>query len=310
MVSFTNIGADEITSKVQNVHGLTVAGDGYAGTIHAFLQRYVLTPFAHRLTGSKVAVRIDPRSVELQDPDGVKSQDYTFHVDGSIRFNDPAKGAPHNHQLILNVKLAAAKEGVVSSNDALYWAVRVLAEVPGAATALALRFDEIIVDEAQDTTEFQLMCLGWLRSAGLGSLVLVGDYDQSIYGFNGARRDLCQKFSDEWDLLPKLLTENYRSSQEICNVAGRLRGMSPADTAVGPHKAFGVPPQVFSMPQETKAMWRSASKNLLSFTASTQGTRPFSRPPTIFVRLSEVRNRICYLEIYRSFLRRRLRPAG
>jgi DNA helicase-2/ATP-dependent DNA helicase PcrA len=245
LVSFTNIGAGEIMSKVQNAHGLTVAGDGYAGTIHAFLQRYVLTPFAHRLTGSNVAVRIDPRSVELQDPAGINSQDYTFHANGSIRFNDPSKGAPLNQQSILNVKLAAAKEGVVSANDGLYWAVRVLAEVPGAAAALARRFDEIIVDEAQDTTEFQLLSLGWIRSAGLGSLVLVGDYDQSIYGFNGARRDLCQKFSEEWGLLPKLLTENYRSSQEICNVSGRLRGTSPADTAVGADKAFGVRPQVF-----------------------------------------------------------------
>jgi superfamily I DNA/RNA helicase len=141
--------------------------------------------------------------------------------------------------------MAAAKAGVVSSNDALYWAVRVLAEIPGAAAALALRFDEIIVDEAQDTTEFQLMSLGWLRSAGLRSLVLVGDYDQSIYAFNGARRDLCQKASEDWGLVPKELTENYRSSQEICNVAGRLRGISPPDTAVGEDRAFGVSPQVF-----------------------------------------------------------------
>ena len=245
LVSFTNVGADEITAKIQNVHGLGAGGDSYVGTLHAFLQKYVLTPFAHRLTGSNVAVRIDPRSVELHDPPGINSQDYTFHVNGSIRFNDPAKGAPYNHQAILGVKLKAAKEGVVSPNDAMYWAVRVLSEVPGVAEALARRFDEIIVDEAQDTTELQLMALGWLRSAGLGSLVLVGDYDQSIYGFNGARKDLCQQYSEEWGLNSKQLTENYRSSQAICNAAGRLRGLSPADTAVGPHKAFGVLPQVF-----------------------------------------------------------------
>lgn len=245
LVSFTNIGADEIASKVEKSHGLTISGDSFVGTIHAFLQRYVLTPFAHMLTASTSGVRIDPRSVEVLDPPGVTSHDYTFAADGSIRFNDPARGAPPNQQAILEAKMATARAGVISTNDALYWAVRVLAEVPGAAAALAQRFDEIIVDEAQDTTEFQIMALGWLRSAGLASIVLVGDYDQSIYSFNGARRDLCQKAAEEWNLLPKELTENYRSSQNICDMAGRLRGTSPADTAVGDHRNFGVPPQVF-----------------------------------------------------------------
>lgn len=246
LISFTNVGADEIAKKIQASHGLKLSGDSYIGTIHSFLQKYVLTPFAHKLTGSDSAVRIDPREVERRDPSNCKTEDYTFTNDGKIRPNNPKNTVESNiAEIVLSAKLEAAKFGVVSANDAVYWSARVLREIPGVAQALAERFDEIVVDEAQDTTEMQLDCLDLIMLAGLKSMVLVGDYDQSIYGFNGARRDLCASMASEWDLRKETLTENYRSSQEICNASGRLRGETPADTAVGPFKDFGVAPQIF-----------------------------------------------------------------
>lgn len=246
LISFTNVGADEIAKKIQASHGLKLSGDSYIGTIHSFLQKYVLTPFAHKLTGSDSAVRIDPREVERRDPSNCKTEDYTFTNDGKIRPNNPKNTVESNiAEIVLSAKLEAAKFGVVSANDAVYWSARVLREIPGVAQALAERFDEIVVDEAQDTTEMQLDCLDLIMLAGLKSMVLVGDYDQSIYGFNGARRDLCASMASEWDLREETLTENYRSSQEICNASGRLRGETPADTAVGPFKDFGVAPQIF-----------------------------------------------------------------
>lgn len=246
LISFTNVGADEIAAKIHVEHGMMLSGDSYIGTIHAFLQKYVLTPFAHKLTLSDSEVRIDPREVGRMDPTDYTTEDYTFSTDGHIRPNNPQESVEESTaQAVLEAKLKAARSGVVSANDAIYWSYRVLHEVPGVARALVERFDEIVVDEAQDTTEMQLHCLNQLMHAGLKSIVLVGDYDQSIYGFNGARRDLCHSMASYWNLRDETLTENYRSSQEICNVAGKLRGTTPPDKAVGPHKNFGIQPQVF-----------------------------------------------------------------
>lgn len=247
LISFTNTGADEMSRKLQQDHGVSLSGAGFSGTIHAFLQKYVLTPFAHMLTGGTAAVRIDPEMVRLMDPPNIDTTRYTYHSDGRLGHNDPSKplDASDDISAVAAAKHKSALSGFVTANDAIYWSVRVLAEVPGAAAALATRFDEIIVDEAQDTSRLQLWSLSWIKSHGLGSLVLVGDYDQSIYAFNGASTDDCKDSAKKWGLQTQPLTENYRSSQKICDAAGRLRGAAPPDTAVGVDKDCTTPPLVF-----------------------------------------------------------------
>lgn len=246
LISFTNTGADEMSRKVKQDHGVTLSGDGFSGTIHGFLQRYVLTPFAHMLTGGSSAVRIDPEMVRLLDPPDLDSTKFTYQSDGAIGYNDPSRpiGSDVDLTAVHEAKQKAVVAGFVTPNDAIYWSVKVLAEVPGAAEALAKRFDEIIVDEAQDTSRLQLWALSWVKFRGLQSLVLVGDYDQSIYAFNGASKDDCKTSAQQWKLQTEPLTENYRSSQRICDAAGRLRG-GPPDTAVGEDKDCPIPPLVF-----------------------------------------------------------------
>ncbi len=88
----------------------------------------------------------------------------------------------------LRDKLRLARSGGwVSADDAMYWALRVLCEHPWVAAAITQRFDEILVDEAQDTSEVQMACLRKFHQTGtLRSLTLVGDLDQSIASYNGA----------------------------------------------------------------------------------------------------------------------------
>ncbi|MCW3767293.1 MULTISPECIES: ATP-dependent helicase [Paenarthrobacter] len=247
LISFTNTGADEMSLKVKRDHGVALNGEGFSGTIHSFLQKYVLTPFAHILVGGSTAVRIDPEMVRSMDPPNIDTTRYTYHSDGRIGHNDPSKSleAGDDVAAIGDAKQQAILAGFVTPNDAIYWSVRVLAEVPGVAAALARRFDEIIVDEAQDTSRLQLWSLSWIKANGLGSLVLVGDYDQSIYAFNGASTDDCKESARKWGLHSQPLTENYRSSQRICDAAGRLRGAIPPDVAVGSDKDCQIPPLVF-----------------------------------------------------------------
>jgi len=139
-----------------------------------------------------------------------------------------------------------AKSGVVSHSDALYWSLCVLRAYPQVARAVAGRFHEIIIDEAQDTSDVQLACLEELLNTGrLRSLVTVADPEQSIYGFQGADPRRFEQFVTNRDLATLRLDVNFRSSQRICDVAHRFTRRDRPDLARGPNAECEVPPELF-----------------------------------------------------------------
>lgn len=84
------------------------------------------------------------------------------------------------------------------------------------------RFKEILVDEFQDTNSIQYKFLKLM--AGKNSHVMVvGDDDQSIYGWRGADYTNMHKFLKDFDDVHEiLLALNYRSSQKILDMANTL----------------------------------------------------------------------------------------
>ena len=84
------------------------------------------------------------------------------------------------------------------------------------------RFQNIMVDEFQDTNTLQFNLLKLINGA-TGSLYAVGDDDQSIYGWRGARSKNIQHFKDEFNNVEIFkLEQNYRSTEKILNVANAL----------------------------------------------------------------------------------------
>ena len=80
----------------------------------------------------------------------------------------------------------------------------------------------ILIDEFQDINRIQMNIIELLASP-LNNIFVVGDDDQSIYGFRGARPEIMIEFKDyypEAELI--VLNVNYRSTQSIINVAGRV----------------------------------------------------------------------------------------
>ncbi|WP_104685487.1 ATP-dependent helicase [Helicobacter bizzozeronii] len=86
-------------------------------------------------------------------------------------------------------------------------------------------FAEVLCDEYQDTNPLQASILDALNAP---SLFCVGDYDQSIYAFNGADISIISNFTHKY---PKArvftLTKNYRSSEAILNLANRVIAHNP-----------------------------------------------------------------------------------
>lgn len=76
-------------------------------------------------------------------------------------------------------------------------------------------FDHVIVDEAQDNNQLQYDLLPLLGR----HLTLIGDLDQSIYGFRGAAPHLIQQFSSDYAPTVHFLENNYRCAPEICHLA-------------------------------------------------------------------------------------------
>ena len=142
-------------------------------------------------------------------------------------------------------RAARHRAGVVYDDDMVAAAARLLGE-PGAADwvrfKLDSRIDHILVDEAQDTNLLQWQVIRALVEeyfSGRGqrdqfrSLFVVGDFKQSIFGFQGAdpqiyadMKDdfvgLCEAEPERWKELP--LTVNFRSVPAIFDVVDRVIG--------------------------------------------------------------------------------------
>ncbi len=84
------------------------------------------------------------------------------------------------------------------------------------------RFKNIMVDEFQDTNTLQFNLLKMINGEN-GSLYAVGDDDQSIYGWRGARSKNIISFENEFPNVEIFkLEQNYRSTEKILNVANHL----------------------------------------------------------------------------------------
>jgi DNA helicase II / ATP-dependent DNA helicase PcrA len=247
--SYTNVGVEQIRRVLAHDLGITLGPRHFIGTLHAFLLRYVLDPFGHLVTGSATAPRLVADDASWPDV-GMAGDNrfrlplwrFRFLPDGGLcvrsvperfKFN-PEDAARIGQANARRMKASLARRGRVSFDDAMYWALRVLRDHPTLAGRVAARFDELLVDEAQDTSELQLACLHELSSTGcLRSLTLIGDLEQSICSYTGASRTGCEALTEARGLTPIPFTENHRSSQRICDVAVHFCARSTPDRAVG-----------------------------------------------------------------------------
>lgn len=115
-----------------------------------------------------------------------------------------------------------AANNLVDFDDLLCLTYRILDSNPSLCDEISNRYKYITIDEYQDTNELQYKLLRKLCQAH-ENVVVVGDDDQSIYGWRGAKIENILNFKDQFSSVKVVrLEENYRSSSNILNAANEL----------------------------------------------------------------------------------------
>ena len=116
-----------------------------------------------------------------------------------------------------------AEANAMDFDDLLLNTVELLQKLPQVAAQFANRFLYVVVDEYQDTNDVQYELLKLLIDRTKQNVTVVGDDDQSIYGWRGANIDIIRNFSRDFDHVTFFkLERNYRSSANIVKGAGSV----------------------------------------------------------------------------------------
>ncbi|ULR54649.1 UvrD-helicase domain-containing protein [Streptomyces deccanensis] len=277
VLSFTKVAGSEVRKRcVRAGRPELTQFPHYIGTFDTFVWRHLVRPYL-RPTEKKTWHRLESWDDHPQARrEGVTLDDFVFHYaeHEAVRLVRPALrpgGLPHR---LRNDEKAAARltswagramrelwqAGYLSGDQLRDMAHSLLtrgSRRERIARVLNTRFAEIVIDEAQDCSDDDLILVDLIRAAGV-PLLLVGDPDQSIYGFRDHHRraggDRTRLgFTTEPD---HRLSHNWRSTQVICDLAHTLRTSdAPRDVATGPHHAETAPVLLIPTTDRTDTEW-------------------------------------------------------
>ena len=245
-VTFTNKAAREMRGRIEAILERPIGGM-WVGTFHGIAHRFLR---AHREEAGfgesfQIAdsddqfrlVRRLMREMNLDEGSWPPRQAQGF-INGQKENGVRARHLPEPGDLwerrmsevYRTYEAACAASGLVDFAELLLRAWEVLREQPDLLAQYQERFAHLLVDEFQDTNALQYAWIS-LLAGDRGRLFMVGDDDQSIYGWRGARIENIQKFAREFQGVTTFkLEENYRSTPKIlaaanaviANNAGRL----------------------------------------------------------------------------------------
>ncbi len=144
--------------------------------------------------------------------------------------------------------------GAVDFDDLLVLTEQLFQEFPASRQAEANLFDHILVDEYQDTNGSQYRIIKALAESHR-NLCVVGDDDQSIYGWRGAEVQHILRFGKDWpDARTVRLEMNYRSTSAILELANCLIKYNRVrhDKTLQPARPGGERPRIMQYEDEAK----------------------------------------------------------
>lgn len=237
-VTFTNKAAAEMRGRLAQLLEIPVNGM-WAGTFHGLAHRLLRAhwreaglPEGFQILDADDQQRLIRRLLKALNMDDAKWQPKQLQWFINARKDEgqrPAdiddQGDPTVRQMLRVYSAyeeACARAGVIDFAELLLRAHDLWRTHPELLAHYQQRFRHILVDEFQDTNWIQY---DWIRQLGLAhhSVCLVGDDDQSIYGWRGARSDNLQRFKKDFPSAQILrLEQNYRSTGAILAAANAL----------------------------------------------------------------------------------------
>ncbi len=243
-VTFTNKAAAEMRSRIENLLGQSIRGM-WVGTFHGLCHRLLRAhwqdanlPENFQILDSEDQYRTIRRTIrammldESQYPPKEAQWYINAQKDKGLRpenIND--EGDATTAQMIQIYKIyqqTCERSGAVDFAELLLRTYELFNEKESIREYYQQRFNHILVDEFQDTNELQYK---WLRLlvGNDNTLFAVGDDDQSIYSWRGARVENMQAFERDFKNTKLLkLEQNYRSTTTILNAANKLIGNNSA----------------------------------------------------------------------------------
>ena len=245
-VTFTNKAAAEMRSRAETL--LDMPGRGmWVGTFHGIAHRLLRMhweearlPQNFQIIDSDDQLRLIRRVIKVQDLDEgawparqvagfINAQKDQGRRPREIPGSDDFSARTHK-KLYEAYESACARGGLVDFAELLLRCHELILENEALLAHYRRRFGQLLVDEFQDTNTIQY---AWLRllAGDSGNVMAVGDDDQSIYGWRGAKIENIQRFSDDFEDTQIIrLEQNYRSTGKIleaangliCNNFGRL----------------------------------------------------------------------------------------
>ena len=136
-------------------------------------------------------------------------------------------------------------------DDQLCFALQILRGAPAVAAAFRKRYKYFCVDESQDTSKVQHEIIRILAQES-GNIFMVGDEDQSIYGFRAAYPQALMEFEKTYPGAQILLMEeNYRSREPILDAANHFvaRNRYRRPKTIRPTQGQGEPVKIVQVPR-------------------------------------------------------------
>lgn len=238
-VTFTNKAAAEMRDRVQSLIDQPV-DQFWIGTFHGLCHRFLRIhyeaaklPKAFQILDSDDQLRTIKRVMRAM---GVDEKHYAprsaqhfinHHKDQGTRAKAiKLKSYDPNAEVWLSIytayEVACQQTGAVDFAELLLRTVELFRDNPDIAAHYHQRFAHVLVDEFQDTNTMQYTLIKHLTNSA-GSVFIVGDDDQSIYGWRGAQVDNIHHFADDFPGTETVrLEQNYRSTGNILNAANAV----------------------------------------------------------------------------------------
>ncbi len=244
-VTFTNKAAKEMVARLSAMLPLNVRGM-WIGTFHGLCNRLLRAHY--KLAGLPATFQILDTQDQLSavkrlckqlsvDDERFPPKQLVWFIAGCKEEGMRPQDVPVRDQdtqkkveIYQHYEQQCQREGVVDFGELMLRSYELLRDHDAVRAHYQRRFAHILVDEFQDTNRLQYAWLKQLAGDTVdghlhthGSVIAVGDDDQSIYAFRGARVGNMQDFVREFDVQRTIkLEENYRSFSNILDCANAL----------------------------------------------------------------------------------------